>query len=191
MTHARKFDPANWARLVSPERRALLDPELFLARLAIAAGSTVADLGAGPGFFTEALADRVGAEGRVLALDVSEEMVEVLRSRPLPSQVEVRQSEENRLPVEDGTVDLALLAFVLHELHDPARFLAEVRRILAPGGRLVVLEWVPQVEAMGPPLAERLAPERSERILADAGFAVVEQGMANASNYYLVTSAGA
>ena len=143
-----KFDAAHWERLLSGERRALLEPGAFIRRLAIPSGAVVADLGAGPGFFTDALADAVGPSGQVHALDVSPDMIEVLRRRDLPPQVTARLSEENRTPLPDASVDLALLAFVLHELDAPLAFLTEARRVLRPGGRLVVLEWVPQVEAM-------------------------------------------
>lgn len=181
-----KFDAANWERLLSGERRALLEPGAFIRRLAIPSGAVVADLGAGPGFFTDALADAVGPSGQVHALDVSPDMIEVLRRRDLPPQVTARLSEENRTPLPDASVDLALLAFVLHELDAPLAFLTEARRVLRPGGRLVVLEWVPRVEAMGPPLDERLPIDQSRETLRRAGFTVLEEGLANASNYFLV-----
>lgn len=182
----RRFDPDNWERLLSPERLALLPPGPFLDRIGVPAGSTVADVGAGPGYFTRALAERVGERGRVIALDVSPEMVRRLEAAGLPPQVEVRLSEENRLPVESGSVDLALLAFVLHELSDPAAFLQDLARILAPGGRLVLLEWVPQVEPMGPPLEERVTSTWAARVLAESGLRTVNADLANGSNYYLV-----
>lgn len=184
----RKFDPDHWQRLLSPERRALLDPGAFLDKLAIAPGTTVADIGAGPGFFTAPLAERVGPTGRVIALDVSPAMVQRLRERSLPPHVEVRLSDEHALPLGDAKVDVALLAFVLHELDDAPRLLAEVRRILAPRGRLVVLEWVPQDEPMGPPSHERIAAPDAARLLTGNGFAVEEQGLVNSSNYFLVVS---
>ena len=184
----RRFPAERWARLVSEERRALLDPLGFVDQLGVRPGSTVADLGAGPGFFTMPLAERVGPAGRVYAVDVSLEMVRVLRERGLPPQVHAEVSEENRFPIPDAVVELALLGFVLHELSDPTAFLADVRRILAPGGRLVVLEWVPRVEEQGPPLHERLSVDASSRLLADGGFDVVERGAANASNYFLIAT---
>ena len=181
-----RFPSDRWARLVSDERRAFLDPQRVVERLDVRRGSTVADLGAGPGFFTLPLAECVGAAGRVHAVDVSPEMVRVLRERGLPPQVEAEVSEENRFPISDAVVDLAFLAFVLHELSDPTAFLADVRRILAPGGRLAVLEWVPKEEDLGPPLHERLSVDDSMELLADGGFAVIEEGELNASSYLLM-----
>ena len=186
----RRFDHLNWERLLSPARLALLPPGAFLDAVGVCAGSTVADIGAGPGYFTRALAERVGDQGRVIALDVSPEMVRRLEAADLPPQVEVRLSQENCLPVESGSVDLALLAFVLHELSDPVEFLREVRRTLAPGGQLVLLEWVPQEEMMGPPLEERVTSTWAAEVLAQSGLRTVSVDLANGSNYYLVAVAG-
>ena len=83
-------------------------------------------------------------------MDIAPEMIRLLCDRGLPAQVEIRLSGENRLPIADGAVDLALLALVLHELEAPDAFLPEVRRVLRPGRRLVVLEWVKQAEETGP-----------------------------------------
>ena len=88
----------------------------------------------------------------------------------------------------DGIADLALLAFVLHELTHPAEFLGEVRRILAPKGRLVVLEWIRQQEESGPPLAERLSEADSTDLLTAAGFHVIDRAIANSSHYFLIAS---
>lgn len=183
----RRFPASNWERLVSAERRALLDPTTFVPRLGIPPGATVADLGAGPGFFLDALSDAVGPTGQVHALDVSADMIEILRRRGLPAQVTAEVSEENRLPLPDASVDFCLLAFVLHELESPGEFLAEARRILRPDGRLAVLEWVPQEETMGPPASERLSIDDARDTLQRSGFATIEHGLANPSNYFLVS----
>jgi ubiquinone/menaquinone biosynthesis C-methylase UbiE len=185
---ARKFNPDNWKRLLSDDRHALLPPGEFLDRVGVRPGSVAADLGAGPGFFTLPLAERVGPEGRVHAIDVSPEMVRLLQERGLPPWVDARLGGERGIPLPDAEVDVALLAFVLHEIDAPGEYLAEVARVLRPGGRLVVLEWVAREEDRGPPAAERLPAEETDRILAAAGFTVVERGDANPSNYYRVAT---
>ncbi|HET9682702.1 MAG TPA: methyltransferase domain-containing protein [Gemmatimonadaceae bacterium] len=184
--HGHKFPAEKWERLVSPERQSLLVPDRLLEQFGVHEGMTVADLGAGPGFFTFPLATRVGAAGLVYATDISPEMLSVLESRGLPPQIRPILAGESRIPIPDGIVDLALLAFVLHELVHPEAFLHEVRRILRPTGRLVVLEWQRREEEMGPPMHERLSQVRSAALLAAGGFIVSEDGEANASQYYLV-----
>ena len=119
-------------------------------------------------------------------MDIAPEMIRLLHNRDLPAQVEIRLSGENRLPIADSAADLALLALFLHELEAPDAFLPEVRRVLRPRGRLVVLEWVKQAEDMGPPLEERMTEEESARILTESSFRITGRGHPNASNYYLV-----
>lgn len=184
--HGRKFPPEKWDRLLSPKRHAFLDPQRVIDRIGVAAGMHVADLGAGPGFFTLPLAERVGPAGSVDATDISREMLDAIRRRGAPPNVRLVQAEESRIPIADATVDLALLAFVLHELVHPVAFLREVRRILRPGGRLVVLEWIPQDDGMGPPAHERIAEHRSAELLAAGGFRVAERDDANTSQYLLI-----
>lgn len=184
-----KFPPEKWDRLLTPQRRAFLRAEQVLDRVGIHAGMRVADLGAGPGFFTLPLAERVGPAGTVYATDIAQAMLDALASRGVPPHVHLRVAEENRIPIADAAVDVALLAFVLHELVDPVAFLTEVRRILAPGGRLVVLEWIPQEDGMGPPVSERLSEARSEEVLKGGGFHVVDRDVANTSQYLLVATA--
>lgn len=184
--HGHKFPAEKWDRLVSPQRLAFVAPERLLEQFDVHEGMTVADLGAGPGFFTLPLAARVGAAGLVYATDISPEMLDALESRGIPPQVRPILAGESRIPIPDGVVELALLAFVLHELVHPVAFLEEARRILRPAGRLVVLEWVRHEEEMGPPMSERLSPARSREFLVAGGFSVAEEGEANASQYYLV-----
>ncbi|MHB1071975.1 MAG: class I SAM-dependent methyltransferase [Gemmatimonadaceae bacterium] len=185
--HGHRFPAHEWERLLSAERHALLDPARVLDLAGVRAGMTVADLGAGPGYFTLPLARRVGETGTVYATDVSPEMLEVLVARGLPPHVRPVLAGESHFDIPDGVVDLALLAFVLHEIAHPTAFLREVRRILGPAGRLVVLEWKPQVEETGPPLHERLSVARSAELLAAGGFEVTDEGEANASHYYMLT----
>ncbi|MHB1263858.1 MAG: class I SAM-dependent methyltransferase [Gemmatimonadaceae bacterium] len=188
--HGRKFPAAKWDRLLTAERHAFLDPERMLDRLGVRAGMRVADVGAGPGFFTLPLAARVGAGGIVYAADVSIDMLDALRRRGLPPQVRTVLTEEAGVPIADGDVELALVAFVLHEVLHPVEFLRELRRILAPAGRLAVLEWIPQDDGMGPPRAERLAESHARTLLAEAGFAVADRFHANTSQYAILAAPG-
>ncbi|MBK5186637.1 MAG: class I SAM-dependent methyltransferase [Gemmatimonadaceae bacterium] len=185
---AHKFEPKNWERLISEERRQLLDPENALDLIGVPQGIRVADVGAGPGFFTLPLASRVGAAGRVDALDVSPEMVEILRSRRLPPQVYVQLSDEHTLPLPDAVVDLVLLAFVFHELEDRERFLGELTRVLRPGGRLAVIDWVPRAETIGPPEKERVAEVEVVSALRATNFHVSDRRQMNDSQYLVIAS---
>ena len=96
-----------------------------------------ADVGAGSGFLTEALLT-VGAQ--VIAVDRSEAMLANLRSRFPGANVEPRLGDAEALPLESGSVDCAAANMYLHHVDDPQAALAEMVRILAPGGRLVITD---------------------------------------------------
>lgn len=116
-----------------------IDLQMMLAMIDPA--STVGDLGCGDGQMAALLAPQVA---RVVAIDASAEMLAAARERlaSLPN-VEVHHADLERLPLPDGSLDLALLGLVLHYLPDPARVLTEARRVLRPGGRVVVVDMVP------------------------------------------------
>ena len=133
----------------------------------------VADLGAGTG----ALAARLAPfAGRVIGVDRSEEMLEAASARLRDTgNVELRRGELESLPLEDATVDVAFLALVLHYVVEPAAVLAEARRVLKPGGRVVVLDMRPHDRDL--PYAEEMGhvwagfePERVTGWLEAAGF---------------------
>ena len=102
---------------------------------------TVGDLGCGTGAAAEALAPFVR---RVVAVDHSREMLAVARRRLADApNVELREGDLEALPIDDGELDAALLALVLHHLPEPATVLAEAARVVRPGGRLLVVDMLP------------------------------------------------
>ncbi|MFF3554727.1 methyltransferase domain-containing protein [Streptomyces tsukubensis] len=104
-------------------------------------GHTVLDLGCGPGTDLAALAGSVGPGGAVIGIDASREMVELARERTEGlATVDVRLADIHRLPLPDAGADRARTDRVLQHVEDPAAVLAEVRRVLRPGGRLVLAE---------------------------------------------------
>jgi ubiquinone/menaquinone biosynthesis C-methylase UbiE len=128
-----------WDRL----REDLFGERFHLAALAAFAGAawTVGDLGCGTGQVSAALAPFVG---RVIAVDASAAMLQAARKRLHEFEnVDLRRGELEALPVDDARLDAAMLMLVLHHVPEPARALAEVARVLKPGGRLVVVDMLP------------------------------------------------
>ncbi len=161
------------ARLESPERRRSLDPERFWDRVGLSPGATVLEVGAGTGYFAIPAARRVGPTGRVYAVDISAELIELLEERKvsqrLPTLVPVR-STHDRIPLPDAVASLVLLANVLHDVPDPT--LTEARRLLAPEGRFVNLDWKKEGTPQGPPLEIRLTPREAEARLSAVGLSL-------------------
>lgn len=185
-----KFDPANIVLLMDQERRKEMDPLEFLKSNGLSPGMSIADIGCGPGFFTFPAAEIVGKEGRVYAVDIQEDMLKELKRRNLPENVSVFQSSENNIPIEDEACDMALLAFVLHEADERIVFLNELKRILRPQGRLLLLDWEKKVEDKGPPFEERIDIMEARRLLEKVGFEIEEKGNINPSHYKISARKG-
>ncbi len=130
--------------LERPEREAEERTDLLLAGLKLTPGETVADLGAGSGYFSWRIAKEVGEKGTVLAVDIQPEMLEVLARNM------ARRGVKNVKPVlgtntdpglPAGTVDLILMVDVYHEFDRPYEMTESMLRGLKPGGRLVFVEY--------------------------------------------------
>ena len=132
--------------LDSPVRKWQQSPESFVARSGAQPGMTVLEIGCGSGAFTTAMAHAVRPEGHVHALDIQADMLRQLRrklAKPAYQDItNVTLHEHNAydLPFEDGTLDLVYLVTVLPEIPDQLRALAEIKRVLKPGGILAVGE---------------------------------------------------
>ena len=134
--------------LVRPEREAEESPDAALdaihAAIGIAKGETVADIGAGVGYFTWRLASRIGPGGKVYAVDIQQGMLDQLRrnmaARKLSNYEAVLGAvDDPRLP--SGRMDLALLVDVYHEFSRPVEMLRKIRAALKADGRMVLLEY--------------------------------------------------
>lgn len=133
---------ADW--LERTERQQEEDPERALRVLAVQPGSTVADVGAGSGYYTRRLSQLVGPSGKVYANDLQPGMLQILRSRLereriLNVEPVLGAVDDPRLPA--NAVDLILMVDVYHEFSEPQAMLRHMRTALKPGGRLVLLEY--------------------------------------------------
>ncbi len=167
---------ASWSRadavavLDSPERRSSQDPNRLWRRVGLKRGDTVVDVGAGSGFYTFPAAVRVGPSGRVYAVDVSQDLVGLVRERAADRKVrnvEPVLSTPTHIPVEDAVADIALLANVLHGI--PPETVDEAVRLLRPGGRLVNVDWKKEPSPEGPPVEHRLTAPEAAAVLSAHG----------------------
>ena len=159
------FDTAKADRLEGTERYRQVSAEELLGALALEGTETVLDVGSGTGFYTD---DVAAAAARVLALDVQPAMHTFYREKGVPDTVSPVTGVADALPLADGSVDAAFSTMTYHEFAT-ADALAELARVLAPGGRLVVADWSGDGPgAAGPPVAERYAPAAVREHFADA-----------------------
>ncbi|MDA1090965.1 MAG: methyltransferase domain-containing protein [Proteobacteria bacterium] len=149
----------------------------WMDSLQLKAGDQVLEIGAGPGYVSLVLADRVGAGGGVYAVDRSPEALAHLERL----QKERGISHIHRLVADAATLEpaglpvgSALITMVLHHAEDPAGILDNVARLLLPGALVVVAEFHPEGpgDGPGPPQAHRLRPEQVQAWGKGAGFLV-------------------
>jgi len=133
---------AGW--LVRPERETEEQPDTALDLIGVAPGSIVGDVGAGNGYMTWRMAERVGPKGKVYANDIQPKMLDLLRqnmeSRGL-SNVETVLGAEDDPKLPRGRLDLVLLVDVYHEFSEPQAMVRHIRDSLSPRGRMVLLEY--------------------------------------------------
>jgi SAM-dependent methyltransferase len=131
------------AHLLNPARGLLHPARRRLEDLRVKPGDTVLEIGPGPGYFTVEAGRTVGPGGRVVALDVQREMAAILRRRLQEQGVANAHpllADAARLPLADASIDTAFLIAVLGEISDRPAALADLRRVLKPGGTLSVME---------------------------------------------------
>ncbi len=141
--------PADADHRFEADRDEWQQPDRVLGLLGVGPGAQVADVGAGAGYFTDRLAMLVGADGRVIAVDIDPDTLAHLVTRFAGTRAVVVQRglpADPRLPA--ASVDAVLMADTFHEVAAPDAMLAAIRTALRPGGRLVVVdrpadEWVP------------------------------------------------
>lgn len=177
--HGKLFPPENLGQLEGPDRDVWQRPEQIMDALKIAEGSVVADLGAASGWFTIRLARRVGPNGRVYAEDIQPQMIEVIKRRlPLENPdnnvvVRLGTAADPGLPV--GALDAVLISDAYHEMSQPVALLRNAARALKPDGRIGIVEFSKAGGGPGPPMDERVDPERVIREANEAGLRLIAQ----------------
>lgn len=162
----------------------------WLDALSLKAGDRVLEVGSGPGYVSLILADRVGQDGVVYAVDRSAEALAYLAR--LQQERGIRQIK--RIVADAATVgpaelqpNAALITMVLHHANDPAAVLGNVGRLLPVGALAVIGEFDPEGPAeYGAPRAHRLAPDRVKAWSRDAGFSVLDCRNQTPEHYMLL-----
>lgn len=126
------------------EREVEERPQLLIDALTIKPGQTIADLGAGSGYYTFRIAPLVGEQGKVLAIDVEPRMLRIVSERAKHDRVAnvftvLSTPSDPNLPA--NSVDLLFMVDVYHELEFPLEMMLKVREALKPGGRVALIEY--------------------------------------------------
>lgn len=165
-------------------RRIFQNPKKIVGEY-IREGNTVMDLGCGPGYFSVDMARMVGPNGRVVAVDLQTEMLEKLQRKlkgtDLEKRILLHKCPQDRIGLDgDKKADFILAYYMVHETPDHGRFLREIRTLLKPNGRFLVVE---------PPF--HVSKNQFQGIMADArkaGFQILSQPSGKGGRSMLLTA---
>ncbi|MFQ5353387.1 MAG: class I SAM-dependent methyltransferase [Thermodesulfobacteriota bacterium] len=169
-----KFNPAHIERLLNGSRLREVRPRQLLLDAGLRRAEVFIDIGSGPGFFTLPAARIVGPGGVAYAVDTEPRMLDELKKRKPPANVKCILSSESSVPLPDNTADFLLLVHVLHEAEDRVAFLLELKRLLKPGAKLLVIDWKKRKEEHGPPIWDRITLKELTQELKQAGFSGIK-----------------
>jgi predicted methyltransferase len=169
--HTRLFRPEDLSELEAPDRDEWQQPGKIMDIMGIGEASVVADLGAGSGWFTIRLANRVGPNGRVYAEDVQKPMIQAIKVRV--DRLGLKNVEtvlgidtDPRLP---KPVDAVLIVDAYHEAEEPVALLTNLVKSLKPMGRIGIVDFKKDGGGPGPAMEQRVDPEDVIRDAQAAG----------------------
>lgn len=153
MAHRFKGD---FSKLDNKRRREILPPVNILREIGVKQGDVLIDFGCGIGYFTIPALEFVGDEGKIIAIDTSERMLDELKKRAgVKNNLEIIKSDK----IIDVKADYILLINVLHEVGSPKEFLSGCFEHLKENGKVVVIDWQKKEADMGPPVNHRISKE--------------------------------
>jgi len=180
------FHPHDWE-----ERRQWQDPEAILRDIGLKAGDVFMDLGCGDGFFAIAAARMVGESGKVYALDISLEPVNMLRERAEReglTNIELTVGPAEKTLLCDACADVVFFGIDLHDFAYPNLVLKNARMMIKSGGRLADVDWKKIETPMGPPLNIRFDEAKATALIHEAGFDILETRQLPPWHYMIIAA---
>lgn len=170
-------------------QRAFLVPA-WMDALLVKRGDRVLDVGAGPGFVSILLAERVGPTGLIYAVDPSAEALAYLKDLQQQrsiTNIVATVADAAKLTLPGELLDAALIAMVPHHTDDPAGIISNVARLLKPGGRGVIAEFHPDGPCEhGPPRNHRLNSQQVRAWCDTASLLTLENERRQSAEHYMV-----
>ena len=155
-----------------PEREDEEQPAKVIDALELKGGEVIADLGAGSGYFTFRLAPKVGEKGKVLAVEIQDEMIAELKKRIEKNKVanvETVKCTDRDPKLPEGGVDIVLMVDVYHEIAFPYEVMTAIRKALKPGGRMVFVEYLKEDPKVPIKEVHKMSEEQLKKEMAVVG----------------------
>ncbi len=177
------------AMLDDPARDAYQKPHEVLMSLGLKDGETIADIGAGSGYFAFRLAQHVGEKGRVFAVDVNPDMILHMNRRIREMRVRnlttVLAAADDPLLVENS-IDRFFICETWHHIQNQAQYLSLMKKMLKPGGQVIMIDFQKRDLPVGPPLAMKIAREDLIKQMLSAGFLMQTEYKFLPYQYFLI-----
>jgi len=168
------------------------DPSRNVAYFGLTEGDSVADFGAGSGAYSLALARRVGNSGYVYAVEVQNDLLTRLDREALQQglrNIHVVWGNVEKVggsKLADGSIDAVLISNILFQAEARYSLALEAKRVLKPGGRAIVIDWLGSFGGLGPHPNQVILPDEVKKIFAEAGFEFVRDFPAGEHHYGLI-----
>jgi SAM-dependent methyltransferase len=175
--------------LEDPGRGEWQKPQEVLAHLALKPGETIADVGAGSGYFTLPLARAVGPRGKVYAVDIDPQMLDYIRKRARQehlANIETVLADPHDPKLAASSVDLIFICDTLHHISDRQTYFPLLARALKPGGKLVNIDFHKRDLPLGPPVEMKIPRLAMIAEAKAGGFHLVQEFDFLPYQYFLV-----
>jgi ubiquinone/menaquinone biosynthesis C-methylase UbiE len=177
------------ALLEDPKRDAYQKPHEVIMALDIKEGETIADIGAGSGYFSFRLAHHVGDAGRVYAVDINPDMIiymnRRIRDMRLKNIVTILAAPDDPL-LMDASIDRFFICDTWHHIENQVQYLARMKKMLKPGGQVIMIEFHKKELPVGPPVEMKIAREDLMRQMETNGFKLAKEFTFLPYQYFLV-----
>ena len=177
----------------NPYNIRFLDPERLLFNCGLKQAQTIADLGAGSGFYALAAAKVIDGGGKVFVVDVLDSALAHIASEARLRKVKNIQTVRADLErpgsvkaIPDGSCDIVILGNVIHQLKQRKFVFAEIYRILKTGGKVVIVEWNDRPTTIGPKAEDRLKKKDVQKMGAENGFKYLSEIETDSYHYGLI-----
>jgi arsenite methyltransferase len=177
------------AYLEDPQRDVYQKPHEVIMALSLREGETVADIGAGSGYFTFRLASPVGEKGRVYAVDTGPDMIlhmnRQIRDMKLRNIVTVLSAPDDPL-LMDGSIDRFFICDTWHHIQNQAQYLALMKKMLKPGGQVIMIDFQKRELPVGAPMEMKIARKDLVQQMESNGFKLVREHTFLPYQYFLI-----